>query len=241
MPNAAIVLQARMGSTRLPGKVLAPIAGRSVLAHCIERLRCHSDLPVVVATTELPDDDRIAVEAARLGAAVVRGATDDVLARYIKAAETRGLTHLIRATADNPAVDMDAPRRTLDLILRSGADHVVEFGLPHGAAVEAVTLEALVRAAEVATEASDREHVTLLIRRDKRFLALPALCPGAVRRPQIRLTVDTAADLAFMRRVFALAGATPGNPTPLAEIIAAAARVMATPVPGDHATASDVG
>lgn len=241
MSNAAIVLQARMGSTRLPGKVLAPIAGRSVLAHCIERLRVRSRLPVVVATTELPDDDRVVVEAARLGAAVVRGASDDVLARYVKVAETLGLTHIIRATADNPAVDMDAPRRTLDILLRSGADHVVEFGLPHGAAVEAVTTAALVRAADMATEPADREHVTPLIRRDKRFFALPALAPGAVRRPQIRLTVDTAADLAFMRRVFALAGATPGDPAPLAVLISAAARVLATPVSGDHTTASDVG
>lgn len=241
MTNAAIVLQARMSSTRLPGKVLAPIAGRSILAHCIERLQQHSQLPVVVATTELPDDDRVVVEATRLGAAVIRGATDDVLARYIKAADTLSLTHLVRATADNPAVDMDAPRRTLDILLRSGADHVVEFGLPHGAAVEAVTIGALVRAAEFATEAADREHVTPLIRRDKRFFALPALAPGAMRRPQIRLTVDTAADLAFMRRVFALVGATPRDPAPLVDIITAAARAMATPVSGDHSTASDVG
>lgn len=241
MPNIAIVLQARMGSTRLPGKVLAPIAGRSVLGHCIERLQHRSALPIVVATTELPEDDRVVVEAARLGATVVRGATDDVLARYIKAADVHGLTHLVRATADNPAVDMDAPTRTLDLLLRTGADHVVEFGLPHGAAVEAVTLAALLRAAEFASEAADREHVTPLIRRDTRFFALPAVAPGNVRRPQVRLTVDTAADLAFMRRVFALAGATPGAPPPLAEIIAAAVRVMATPVSGDHTSASDVG
>jgi spore coat polysaccharide biosynthesis protein SpsF len=70
MPTAAIVLQARMGSVRLPGKVLAQIGGRSVLAHCIERLRLHSGLPVVVATTELPDDDRLAAEAACLGASM---------------------------------------------------------------------------------------------------------------------------------------------------------------------------
>jgi len=241
MSNAAVVLQARMGSTRLPGKVLAPIAGRSVLAHCVERLRARSGLPVIVATTELPEDDRVAIEAARLEAPVVRGATDDVLARYLKAAEAFGLTAVLRATADNPAVDMDAPLRTLAILRRSGADHVVEYGLPHGAAVEAVTTRALQQAATLATEASDREHVTTLIRRDARFFALPALAPGHVRRPQIRLTVDTAADLAFMRRVFALAGAAPGAPAPLAEIITAAARALATAVPGDTTTASDVG
>ncbi len=241
MPSAAIVLQARMGSTRLPGKVLASIAGRTVLAHCVERLRACSGLTVIVATTELPDDDRVAAEAARLGAAVVRGPADDVLARYIKAAERFKLSDVVRATADNPAVDMDAPRRTLDLLRRSGADHVVEFGLPYGAAVEAVTVDALARAAALTTDAEDREHVTPFIRRDPRFLALPALAPALVRRPAVRLTVDTAADLAFMRRVFALTGATPGAPVSLVEIITAATRAMAAPVAGTHATALDVG
>lgn len=241
MSHAAIVLQARMGSTRLPGKVLAPLAGRSVLAHCIERLGCRSGLPVVVATTTLSDDDQVADAAARLGARVVRGSADDVLARYLQAAEECGLTALVRATADNPAVDLDGPRRTLELLLRTGADHVVEFGLPHGAAVEAVAVGALRRAAALATDAGDREHVTPLIRRDPEFFALPALAPGLVRRPAVRLTIDTPADLAFMRRVFALVGALPGSPASLADIIEAATRVRATAAPDDHSTASDVG
>lgn len=240
MPNAAIILQARMGSSRLPGKVLAPIAGRSMLAHCIERLKT-SGLTVIVATTELADDDRVAAEAARLGASVFRGATEDVLGRYYAAAVRHGLTEVIRATADNPAVDMDAAARTLSLLHRSGADHVVEHGLPHGAAVEAVTVEALARAAGLAVDPFDREHVTPLIRRDRRFFALPALAPGVVRRPAVRLTVDTGADLAFIRRVFALAGAMPGEPAPLVEILRAAARALTMPVSGDHTTASDVG
>jgi len=240
--NAAIVLQARMGSTRLPGKVMAPIGGRSVLAHCIERLRHHSGLPVIVATTDLFDDDRVAAEAARLGAAIVRGSERDVLRRYIQAAREFSLTVLVRATADNPAVDMDAPRRTLDLLRQTGADHVVEFGLPHGGAVEAMTVAALETAANIATDPLDREHVTTFIRRDRRFFALPALAPGAVRQPRLRLTVDTAIDLAFMRRVFARVGAAPGMPSSLEDIIAAAMGVsMPAPAPSRSSTAFDIG
>jgi spore coat polysaccharide biosynthesis protein SpsF len=224
MSKAAIVLQARMGSSRLPGKVLASIAGRSVLVHCVERLRARSGLEVVVATTSAPEDDRVEAEGERLGVSVFRGPTDDVLTRYVQVASQWNLTELIRATADNPAVDPDAPGRTLDLLRRTRADHVVEHGLPVGAAVEAVTVQALRRASELATEAFDREHVTTLIRRDERFHALPALAPAGVRGPGLRLTVDTAADLAFMRRVFALAGETPGEPTPLDQLIAAARR-----------------
>ena len=80
-----------------------------------------------------------------MGAAIVRGSQRDVLRRYVQTAREFSLTEIIRATADNPAVNMDAPRRTLELLHQTGADHVVEFGLPNGAAVEAVTVEALRR------------------------------------------------------------------------------------------------
>lgn len=224
MSRAAVVLQARMGSARLPGKVLASIAGRSILARAVERLRVRSGLTVIVATTTNAEDDRIELEAGRLGAPIFRGPADDVLRRYVQVATEWRLTAVVRATADNPAVDPDGPTRTLALLERTGADHVVEHGLPIGGAVEAVSVSALRRAAELATDAYDREHVTPLIRRDERFLALPALAPAGVRCPGLRLTVDTAADLAFVRRVFAYAGETPGEVVELADLIAAANR-----------------
>lgn len=238
MGDTAIVLQARMGSSRLPGKVLAPISGRSVLAHCVERLR-RAGLPVIVATTASGDDDRLVREATRLDVPVVRGPEHDVLSRYLQVARQFDLRALIRATADNPAVDMDAATRTMSLLLRTGADHVVEHGLPHGAAVEAVTTDALARAADLAVDAADREHVTTLIRRSAHFFALPALAPAAVRAPRLRLTIDTPADLAFMQRVFALVGVMPGEPVPLADIIPAAMRALAAPLRVDHSSTSD--
>jgi spore coat polysaccharide biosynthesis protein SpsF (cytidylyltransferase family) len=226
MANAAVVLQARMGSTRLPGKVLATMAGQTVLARCVTRLQARSDLPVIIATTGAAEDDRIEQEGERLGVAVFRGPVDDVLSRYVQVATRWHLTEIVRATADNPAVDLEAPARTLAILRRTGVDHVVEHGLPYGAAVEAVSVGALRRAAELAAEESDREHVTPLIRRDPRFIALPALAPASVRCPQLRLTVDTPADLAFMRRVFACAGEAPGSIAPLAAIIEAARRAQ---------------
>lgn len=183
----------------------------------------------------------MATEARRVGASVFRGSVDDVLGRYYQAAIRNGLTEVIRATADNPAVDLDAAARTLAMLRRSGADHVVEHGLPHGAAVEAITVDALARAVRLATDPSDREHVTPLLRRDRRFFALPALAPGVVRRPAVRLTVDTGADLAFMRRVLGLAGSMPGDPAPLVAVIDAAVRILTMTLPGDRTTSSDVG
>jgi len=98
---SAIVLQARMGSTRLPGKALADLAGLTVLARCVERLQATSGLPVVLATTTDPADDSLCEAGQRLGVTVVRGAVDDVLGRFVQVATTLGLTDLVRATCDN--------------------------------------------------------------------------------------------------------------------------------------------
>jgi spore coat polysaccharide biosynthesis protein SpsF len=223
--QSAIVLQARMGSMRLPGKTLAPIEGRTILAHCVERLRHRSGLRVIVATTISADDDVLASEARRLDAPVVRGSVDDVLSRFVLAADTFNLTTMVRATADNPAVDMDAPRRTLDLLERTGAVHVVEHGLPYGTAVEAIDCASLREAEVDATDSYDREHVTPFLKRGRRFLALDALAPATVRCPALRLTVDTPEDLEFVRRVYALSSPANG-PAPLSELIAAAALVV---------------
>jgi spore coat polysaccharide biosynthesis protein SpsF (cytidylyltransferase family) len=222
-PRAAIVLQARMGSTRLPGKSMAFIEGKTLVEHCIERLRSRSGLTVLLATTTLAEDDVLADEASRLSVPVVRGAADDVLARFARAASTFELTTLVRATADNPAVDMDAPRRTLELLTRTGVDHVVEWGLPYGAAVEAVeavSCAALQRAHALAADPYDREHVTPFLRRDPRFRSLNLVAPAALRRPDRRFTIDTPDDLEFMRGVYRTLGEP--APAPLSAIIHAA-------------------
>jgi len=224
--GAAIVLQARMGSRRLPGKVLALVAGRTVLEHCIERLRARSNIRVVLATTTREEDDRVAQEAERLGVEVIRGPDDDVLGRFVLVASTLSLAEVVRATADNPAVDIDAPRRVLDMRRRTRADYVVEEGLPYGSTVEAISADALFRAAALATDPQDREHVTSFIRRDPRFSALRARAPVAVRRPDLRLTIDTPEDLAFMRALFEVAETTAAPPVPLAALIEAAAPLM---------------
>lgn len=217
----AILLQARMGSTRLPGKSLAPIEGRSMLARCVERLQGRAELPVVLVTTTQPEDDALVVEAGRLDIQVVRGSADDVLGRYVQAVTSLDLAACIRATADNPAVDMDAPRRAIELLKRTGAGYVLEHGLPYGAGVEAVSCAALRYADLLATAPYDREHVTPLLRRDRRFVAIDALAPGALRRPELRLSVDTAEDLEAMRRLYAAVGVG-SAPKPVAAFIAAA-------------------
>jgi spore coat polysaccharide biosynthesis protein SpsF len=230
--NAAIVLQARMGSRRLPGKTLALIAGRTVLEHCVERLRARSGMRVVLATTTRDEDDCVAQEGTRLGVEVIRGPDEDVLGRFVMVASALSLTEVVRATADNPAVDMDAPRRVLELRRSTGADHATERGLPHGTAVEVVSAEALCRSAELTNSSMDREHVTVFLQRDPRFVALRVPAPVEVHRPDLRLTVDTPEDLAFVRIVIEHAEVESPHPVPLSALIAAADRLS---VPVAHA------
>jgi spore coat polysaccharide biosynthesis protein SpsF len=227
LPDTAILLQARMGSTRLPGKVYAPVAGKSILAHCLERLIASGAGLVVLATTVEPEDDVLVGEAKRLGVTVVRGNRQDVLGRFVAAVRRLSPSFVIRATADNPAVDIDAPRRTLAALRASGAAHCCETGLPLGAAVEALTSSALLDAHLRATDPADREHVTTFIRRERgRYRVIEPAAPKALCRPDLRLTVDTQGDLTFIRAI-ASRLATPLSRAPLSTIIGAADELRA--------------
>jgi spore coat polysaccharide biosynthesis protein SpsF len=215
-----IILQARCASTRLPGKALARIGSLTLLDHCLRRLLAGDAAAVVLATTTNAEDDALAAVAERHGVAVFRGDVDDVLGRYAAAAARFELDPVIRATADNPAVDLDAPRRVLAALTGTRADYVREEGLPIGAAVEGVTYAALCRCAMAARLRSDREHVTTYIKSQPQSFRIAAIeSPAAVRRPDIRVTVDTAADLEFVRKLFARAGE---DLPPLASLIEAA-------------------
>lgn len=224
--DVVVVLQARMASTRLPGKVMTLLGAHTLLAHCIRRLQASVVGPVVVATTKGLEDDVVEAEARRLHCEVVRGSTDDVLARFVMASDAVPSRWVVRATADNPAVDIDSVSRLLRALDESGAEYGLERGLPYGGAVEVVAATTLHRVAELATNDYDREHVTPYIRRHADpFRTVTPDAPLDVRRPDLRLTVDTAEDLDFMRRVLRQAGAGSG-PTPLRTVIAAADAVL---------------
>ena len=127
----------------------------------------------------------------------------------------------------NTSVDMESPRRVISIAEEQSADYVVEDDLPYGAAVEAVRVDALLDAYVSTQGLDDREHVTTYVKRmTDRFRVVRASAPQAVRRPDLRLTVDTEGDLAFMRHVLDAAGAREGL-VPLPDIIEAADRVMA--------------
>jgi spore coat polysaccharide biosynthesis protein SpsF (cytidylyltransferase family) len=226
--RAVIILQARMGSSRLPGKVLTQIAGRSVLAHCIQRLVAADAGEVIVATTTRPEDAAVVAEAQRLQVRAIRGPVDDVLGRFALAVVDWEGPYVIRATADNPVVDIDAPGRVLK-VLDGGADYCVEEGLPVGAAVEGMRTTALRDAATVAHSAYDREHVTPYLKHNPgRYRVCPAPAPPECYRPRLRLTVDTREDFSYVKSLLEQAGADE-RLVPLRDVIALADRYASWP------------
>lgn len=220
--RAGIILQARYASTRLPGKAIETVGGRTILEQCLRRLISAGVARVVLATTRGPEDDVLEVIGRGIGVPVFRGDTDDVLGRFAEAATVFGLDPVLRATADNPAVDVQAPGRVLASLTSTRADYVREVGLPMGAGVEGMTAEALRQAATLATDPYDREHVTPFMRsRRDLFTAAEIAAPVPLVRPSLRITVDTFDDLQWLRELYFRTGSD--SPS-LAQLLAAAGR-----------------
>ena len=220
--RAGIILQARLASSRLPGKALETIGSRTILEHCLRRLIAGGVAHVALATTTNREDAELAAVASRMGVPVLRGEVDDVLGRFAATATALRLDPIVRATADNPAVDVLAAGRLLTAMRAGRVDYVAEDGLPLGAGVEAFTYAALSRTTMAAEQPYDREHVTPFIKRNTQtFAAVMLPAPAPLRRPDLRFTIDTRADLEYMRTLFARSGTdTPS----LRQLIEAAGR-----------------
>jgi len=205
------VIQARMGSTRLPGKVLELLEGQPIVGWTIAAVRAIPGVDeVVVATTEQPEDDRLVESLRAYDVRVHRGPTHDVLRRITDAVRPLDPDVVLRQTADNPFVDPEVMAAQLARLADGPFDYVGIAGLPLGIGGEAVRATALLAADREATEAADREHVLPFVyTRSDRF-AIGSLDPSpAWRHP--RYTVDTPADLVFAR---AVAGRLPGRRPP---------------------------
>ena len=155
-------------------------------------------------------------------AGVSRQPSPTCSAARLAAADTFGFDPVIRATGDNPAVDIATARVACWRSSRPrDGDYACEDGLPVGAAVEAVSRDALARCAAEASDADDREHVTTLVKREPgRYRRVTVLAPPALRRPDLRFTVDSPDDLAYVRRLFLQVG---HDQPALEELIQAAA------------------
>ncbi len=204
-----VIVQARMTSTRLPGKVLAPLAGRPMLAQQLRRLRLCRDVDdVVVATTSRATDDPVVDLAHAEGVSAYRGDEHDVLGRYLGAARRAKADVVVRTTADCPLIDPDVTDAVV-AACDSGCDYasnVLERTYPRGLDVEAFHMDVLERMARLATSAPAREHVTYYLHRERPDLFIVRSVADAADHSDLRWTVDTQVDLETVRAVYALAG-----------------------------------
>ena len=205
--TAIAIIQARLSSTRLPGKVLLPLKGRPVLDWVANAARAIPGIDkVVVATSTDAGDDAIARWAEGYGMACHRGPLDDVLERFAQAARAENADIVMRLTADCPLLDPQVCGEVLALLKRGGtayASNATPPSWPDGLDCEAFTRQALDAAAAEATRPSDREHVTVFIRdRRHRFAQASLICPLPGLSGE-RWTLDEPADLAFLDAVTA--------------------------------------
>jgi len=206
MSRVVLIIQARMGSSRLPGKVISRISGKPMLWHVIDRCkRCEKVDLVVVATTTKEEDDVVAKLAEESGAAVYRGSESDVLDRYYRAANEHDAEVIGRVTADCPLIDPRLVDRMIEFYEDGGGDYdYVGMGrpnrYPNGLDAEVFSFEALKRAWKEAALRSEREHVTPYIWKNDGLFKI-----GAVESEQDlsshRWTVDEERDLMLVREI----------------------------------------
>lgn len=209
------VVQARMSSSRLPGKVLEPILGKPMIVRQLERLaRCSRLSDIVVATSTNPRDDYLAEVVWNAGWEVFRGSQEDVLGRFITVLDARPSPAIVRLTADCPLTSPEVVDLVVTAFEAADVDYLsntLEPTYPDGLDVEVVRTEALVRVAVESTDAHEREHVTLgIYRRPDEWRVQSFTDPSGRDHSDLRWTVDNADDLAFVRDVYA--ALLPTNP-----------------------------
>lgn len=205
-PRAVVIVQARMGSTRLPGKVLMDLEGRPMLERQLERLaRARTPDALAIATTTDPRDQSIVDLAVRLNVPFTRGSEDDVLDRYLQAARAHAADVVVRVTADCPLIDPDVLDRCVDALLADPtldyASNTLQRTYPRGLDVEVLPLATLETVTREAHEPADREHVTRFVWRQPERFRIGSITDDE-DHSDLRWTVDVAEDLELVRRVY---------------------------------------
>jgi len=206
--NVVAIIQARMGSKRLPGKVLLDLGGEPMLVRVVARTRRAKLIDkVVVATTSQPDDEAIGSLCVSQGWPYYRGSEADVLDRYYQAAVAHQADVIVRITSDCPMIEPKIVNRVVQefLVRQPEVDYASNVLLrrtfPRGLDTEVIRFGALERAWREDTNPAWREHVTPYIHRQPEFFGLYNVT-NVSDSSHMRWTVDTSADLAFVRRIY---------------------------------------
>ncbi|OPX84999.1 MAG: 3-deoxy-manno-octulosonate cytidylyltransferase [Pelotomaculum sp. PtaB.Bin104] len=205
--KTGIIIQARLGSTRLPGKVLLPLAGKTVLECLLERLQSKkNDADIIIATTASASDDKIVNFCQENGFSYFRGSEQDVLARYYGAALQYGISVVVRITSDCPLLDVDLLDEMLDEFrLFSEVDYYsncLKRTYPRGFDIEIFTFDSLRTAYENAIMPYEREHVTPYIWQNKKGYFKIKDKIGVEDYSHLRLTLDTREDYELINAIY---------------------------------------
>lgn len=206
--RVGVVVQARLSSVRLPGKVLRPLDGKPLLAWLLERLArlgadFRLDLPIVVATSHLSEDNAVADLAGAMNVACYRGPLDDVTARLVQAARSAGLDAFVRTNGDSPLMDPKLVALGCRLFSEGHYDlvsNVFPRSFPKGMSVEVIDVRALGRILEATNDPVDREHVTRYAYSHPDIFRIRAFA-ARIPRPGLQLSVDTLEDFARLDAV----------------------------------------
>jgi spore coat polysaccharide biosynthesis protein SpsF len=201
------IIQARMGSTRLPGKVLKDVAGRPMIEQMMHRLSRAKRLNrIVAATSTTVGDDPLAELLYKNGILTFRGPENDVLSRYYEAAKVFNADVVVRLTGDCPLIDPFIVDEVVKRHLDSDADYTsntLERTFPLGMDTEVFSFKVLEKAYRQAKENYQREHVTPYFYLNPGIFKLQGIkAEGKLHRPDLRLTVDTAEDLELIRAIY---------------------------------------
>lgn len=203
-----LIIQARTGSTRLPGKTLLDLAGSPMLSQQLRRLsRCRMVDEIVVATTQNHADDPIVDIAEAEGVRWFRGSEDNVLSRYLGAAREAMADIVVRVTSDCPLIDPEQTDRVIKELQDNTskydyASNMIERTFPRGLDTEALFMDTLERTARLAVSTAAHEHVTFFILRERPDLFIIHSVTDSHDNSDLRWTVDTPDDLAMIRKIY---------------------------------------
>jgi spore coat polysaccharide biosynthesis protein SpsF len=225
MPRVVASIEARMGSSRLPGKVLMDINGRPALSRLVERLRaCDSLDDIVVATSTDPRDEAIVAWAERAGVAVHRGSEDDVLQRVVDAQRRMNSDVVVEVTGDCPLLCPEIIDMGVATFFANDVDVVTNArrpSYPMGADVQVFRTADLAWVAENVSDPAVREHVSLYFyEQPEKYRIIHLMAPPRWHAPRYRLQLDYEQDLAFIRAVYARLEPVHGGVFGLEEIMA---------------------
>lgn len=202
--KVSVIIQARMGSERLHGKILKTILGKPMLWHIVDRVRqCELVDNIIVATTNCIEDNLVEEFCIAHGIMCFRGDELDVLDRYYQCAKTFGLKDIVRLTGDNALVDSEILAGGIRYYFASGNDYIsYRKGLPLGLSVEIFGMKSLEKSWTEATDPECREHVTVYMYRNGNMFKWEKVKSRGVDRSNLRLTVDTEQDFELVTRIY---------------------------------------